>query len=188
MLQGVVTTAIVAIAMSSHAAESTAPAAAASPAPAIDPVFDCYHTNSAWGFTLSGKSIDSLGRVWSYGRHGQAWQPAPVKDGGALYLTAEDLQQKFSAPKQVGSVDTKDLAENSHLIANAAEGTITRADTGVRDAGTSACHAYVHDQTHQRYRDVDLGSDDSVSDMRNINSAPEARTLLTWLKSVGVAK
>jgi hypothetical protein len=178
--------AIVVIAINGDAAEP-APTASENPATVLEPVFDCYHANSAWGFTLSGKVIDNQGKIWSYGKHGQAWQPAPAKDGGAVYLTAKMLHAKFVEPKEAGSVDAKALQENCELIAKAGKGTLTRADTGVRDAGTSACHAYIRDAANERYQDIDLGSDNGVSDVRNSNDAPEAKVLLTWLQSVGVA-
>jgi hypothetical protein len=176
--------AIVAAAVSGHAAEPTQQAAVSE----LDPVFDCYHTNSAWGFSLSGKVIDSKGKVWSYGKRGQAWLPTLIKEGDVVFLTAKDLQAKFVEPKETGSVDAKALTDNAALIAKAAQGKLTQADTGTRDAGASTCHAYIHDEAERRYRDIDLGSDGGVSDMRDTNSAAEAQTLLTWLKSVGVAK
>ena len=190
MRHGIFLSAFVAVAIGCHAAELASPAAASNPAPAaatLDPVFDCYHANSAWGFALSGKVIDSKGKVWSYGKRGQAWLPTLVKDGDAIYLTAKDLQAKFVEPKEIGSVEVKALSANSALIAKTAEGALSQADTGTRDAGTSACHAYIHDAAKQRYRDIDLGSDGGVSDVRATNSTAEAQVLLTWLKSVGVA-
>lgn len=178
--------AAMATAMNGRAAEPTSAEPASQAAP-LDPVFDCFHANSAWGFSLAGKVIDSSGKIWSYGRRGQAWLPTVLKDRDAVYLTAADLQAKFAQSKQVGSVDAKALAENSALIAKAAQGTLARTDTGTRDAGSSTCHAYIRDEAHQRYRDVELGSDGGVSDTRDTNSAAEAQALLTWLKSVGVA-
>jgi len=176
--------AIVTIAINACAAE--APVSTANPA-GIEPVFDCYQTNSAWGFTLSGKVIDSKGTVWSYGKRGQAWLPTRIKQGDASYLTAKDLLVKFVDAKQISNIEAKALADNLALIAAAAEGKVTQADTGTRDAGTSDCHAYIYDAGKQRYRDIELGSDGGVSDMRYTNAAAEAQTLLTWLKSVGVA-
>lgn len=185
MRSAIFLSAFVVVANHGYAAEK--PASEANRATGMEPVFDCYRANSAWGFTLSGKVIDSKGTVWSYGKHGQAWLPARIREGDAGYLTIRDLQAKFVDAKQIGNVEAKALADNSALIAQAAEGKVTRADTGTRDAGTSACHAYLHDAAKQRYRDVELGSDGGVSDARDTNAATEAQTLLTWLKSVGVA-
>lgn len=182
---------ITAVTACGHATEPAPPATPASTVPAaatLDPVFDCFHTNSAWGYTLSGKLIDSKGKIWSYGKRGKAWLPALVKDGDAVYLTTADLQVKFAEPKEAGNVDAKALADNAALIIKAAEGKLDQTDTGTRDAGTSTCHAYIHDETQQRYRDIELGTDGGVSDMHIANAASEAQTLLTWLKSVGVAK
>jgi hypothetical protein len=189
MRHGLFVSAIVAAAISGHATEpAPTPATSAAPVVAVlDPVFDCYHANSAWGFTLAGKVIDSKGQVWSYGKRGQAWLPARIKAGDASYLTAKDLQAKFVDAKQIGNVEAKALMDNSALIATVAQGKLSQADTGTRDAGTSTCHAYIHDEVKQRYRDIDLGSDGGVGDVRLSNSAAEAQMLLTWLKSVGVA-
>ena len=178
--------AIVVIAIDGHAAEPTSTLTASEiPTIVLQPVFDCYRANSAWGFTLSGKIIDNNGKIWSYGKHGQPWQPTLAREGSSVYLTAKMLQTKFVEPTEIGSVDPKALQDNSELIAKAGKGTLSRTDTGVRDAGTSACHAYIRE--NERYQDIDLGSDNGVSDMRNSNDAPEAQVLLSWLKSVGVA-
>jgi len=173
------------IAIDAHAAEE--PASTANPATSMQPVFDCYRTNSAWGFTLSGKVIDSKGDIWSYGKRGKAWLPTRIEEGNASYLTASELQAKFVDAKQIGKVEAKALTENSALIAKAAEGKVTQTDTGTRDAGASTCHAYIRDEAKQRYRDIDLGSDGGVSDVRITNAASEAQTLLIWLKSVSAA-
>ncbi len=172
----------------SFATATGAAARSTDPATPIDPIFDCFHTNSAWGFTLSGKVIDSNGTIYTYGQRGKAWLPALTKDNGATWLKAAELQAKFAGAQRVGNVDAKTLAEKSVLITKAADGKIAQSDTGVRDAGSSSCHAYIHDATKQRYRDVELGSDGGVSDVRIINDVPTAADLLVWLKSVGVAK
>lgn len=171
-----------------HLVTSPDPALEHATPPVIDPVFDCYHTNSAWGYTLSGSVIDSSGKLWSYGKLGQAWLPTPIREFNGTYLTTTDLQAKFAGAIQTGTIDAKALTENCALIAAAADGTVTQTDTGTRDAGTSVCHAYIRDETKQRYRDIELGSDGGVCDTRVQNSAPEAQTLLTWLKAIGVAR
>ena len=154
-----------------------------------EPIFDCYATNSAWGYTLSGKLIDSAGTIWSYGRRGQAWLPALVQEQGKVYFKAAELQQKYTSTQTQRQYRHKHArGEIQRMIAAAAAGTLTRTDTGTRDAGSSSCHAYIHDAARALYRDVELGSDGGVSDMRIANSAAEAQQLLTWLKSVGVAK
>jgi len=155
---------------------------------ALVPVFDCFATNSAWGFTLSGKVVDAGGNVFSYGRRGKAWLVVPVAEGSAMYYPEADLQDKFSDARRTGQIDAAALAANTALIDAAGAGKLAVADGGARDAGSSSCHAYVHDAARKRYRDVDLGSDGGVSDVRMTNDAPEAQQLLTWLRSVGVAK
>jgi hypothetical protein len=160
----------------------------ATTAQAPAPVFDCFAMNSAWGFTLSGKLIDVDGNVFSYGRRGKAWLAMPVMEGSAKYYSEADLQDKFSDTRRTGQVDAAALAENKALIDAAGSGKLAVTDGGARDAGSSSCHAYVHDAARKRYRDIELGSDGGVSDIRTKNDAPEAQRLLDWLRSGGVAK
>ena len=182
------------IAIALSAAFATAASAQASDgetpptAPALVPLFDCFATNSAWGFTLSGKVIDADGNVFSYGRRGKAWLVTPVTEGTSKYYSEADLQDKFSDSRPAGRIDAAALAGNVALIEAASVGKLSIVDGGARDAGSSSCHAYVHDAPHKRYRDIELGSDGGVSDTRITNDATEAQQLLKWLRSAGVAK
>jgi len=173
-----------AAAASAQAADAESPAATHT----LVPVFDCFAMNSAWGFTLSGKLIDAGGNVFSYGRRGKAWLVVPVAEGSAKYYSEADLQDKFSDARRTGQIDAAALAGNTALIDAAGAGKLAIADGGARDAGSSSCHAYVRDAAGKRYRDIELGSDGGVSDVRTTNDAPEAQQLLKWLRSVGVAK
>jgi hypothetical protein len=166
-------------------ATTTTAAPAATP---VEPLFDCYQVNFAWGFTLSGRFVDQHGAIWSYGGRDKAHLPTATISQGKEYFKVADLQAKYVQPQQIGSVDAKTLAEKSALIAAAADGAITLESGKAFDAGSSSCHAYVKDETQQRYRDIEFGSDGGVSDTRITNVAPAAQELLTWLKSVGVAK
>lgn len=152
------------------------------------PLFDCFAMNSAWGFTLSGRFIAADGSIFSYGRRGKAWLATPVREEGARYYAEADLQDKFIDGRRTGNVDAAALADNAALIEAAAAGKLVIADGGARDAGSSGCHAYVHDAARRRYRDIDLGSDGGVNDTRTTNDAPAAQQLLNWLRSVGVAQ
>ena len=174
----------------SAAAASAADPGSPAPAPeqTIVPLFDCYRTNSAWGFALSGKVIDSDGNIYSYGRRGKAWLATPVKEQGGSYYADAELQEKFTGARRAESVDASALAEKTALIEAAGLGKLTIADGGARDAGYSGCHAYVRDAARRRYRDVDLGSDGGVNDMRTTNDAAAAHALLRWLRSIGVAQ
>ncbi|HET8941628.1 MAG TPA: hypothetical protein VFN13_06560 [Rudaea sp.] len=188
-LTGLLATTLGAVATAAAPAPETTPTttAVAASQPA-DPVFDCYRMNSAWGFVMAGAMIDSRGAIFSYRVNGKPWAPMPQIADGMHWLDAAQLRAKFTNAKPDGSVDAKSLQENTALISSAALGKISSADTGVRDAGTSTCHAYIHDANGKRFQDIQLGSDGGVADTRQANSAPAAKTLLTWLTSVGVAK
>ena len=152
------------------------------------PVFDCYRSNSAWGYTLSGRVIDSDGRLWSYGHRGKAWLPQVLEEGDARYYSEADLSEKYTEARQSGTVDSATLADKAKLIEVAALGPMNIEDGGARDAGYSGCHAYVRDAPHRRYRDIDLGSDAGVNDARVKNENEAAQQLLAWLRSVDVAQ
>jgi len=183
---------IIALALSAALAAGTPAQAGDAETPVaaqtLVPLFDCFAMNSAWGFTLSGKLIDAGGNVFSYGRRGKAWLAMPVMEGSAKYYSEADLQDKSSDARRTGQIDAATLAANTALIDAAGAGKLAVADGGARDAGSSGCHAYVHDAARKRYRDIELGSDGGVSDTRITNDAPAAQQLLKWLSSVGVAQ
>ncbi len=182
-----------AITVSVHAAETVQAAAAVdtSATAPLDPVFDCFHVSTAWGFALSGTMIDRQGNIYRYRMHGKGWAPPSTQVDGATYYRDATCARSLLTQKAMAASMPGPLAEmppeNAALIVKSADGEIQRADTGTRDAGSSTCHAYMYEPTQQRYRDVELGSDGGASDMRDSNSSADAQTLLEWLKSVDVA-
>jgi hypothetical protein len=171
------------------AAQNAAPSGQDSPpsAASIDPVFDCYRTNSAWGLVYSGKVIDRDGWILSYGERDKALPEPRKSDDHKLYDAAE-LQAKYADGTRGSRIEASALAEHVALIEKASAGKIVSTYTGVRDAGTSTCHAYIFDAAAKRYRDVELGSDEGAADQRVSNDAPEAQALLQWLRASGVAR
>jgi hypothetical protein len=175
--------------ISAAAADETA-ATASDPsisAASIDPVFDCYRANSAWGLSYSGKVIDRNGWIWSYGTRGKTL-PEAQRDHDRNYYQAADLLAKYAGGTRGSRIEDREIAEHAAQIEKADAGTVTSTDTGVRDAGTSTCHAYVFDAATRHYRDVELGSDGGVADRRFVNDSPQATSLIDWLRSVGVAR
>lgn len=156
-------------------------------AAAVDPVFECYRVNFAWGFRMAGTMVDRSGDVYRYKVDDKDPRPAQPKDSEALLWPAAAMRARFSGLQPIRRVDSTQLAEKIRLIDKTVDGRLTRSDTGVRDAGLSTCHAYVFDAAREAYRDILLGSDGSVADTRFASSAAEAQTLIEWLKSVGVA-
>ena len=167
---------------------SALPTATPSAAAPSTPLFDCFHINFAWGFTLSGKFIDADGTIYIYRKKQPAWLPKAIEEDGKRYLTQADLDAKYVERTKMGSLVTSELDAHRGAIELAAAGKLVQAGPGANDAGTSSCHAYVHDAANGRFRDVDLGSDGGVSDSPQRNDAREAEALMIWLKSVGVAR
>lgn len=154
---------------------------------AIDPLFDCYSANSAWGLNIVGKVVDRGGRVWTYRQRGKALPEATV-EGGRSSFDALALRTKYVGATGDVQIDAAIVAQKIALIEKADKGVVTASDTGVRDAGTSTCHAYVAEAGGSRYHDVELGSDGGAADRRFVNDASEAKDLLDWLRSIGVAR
>ncbi len=171
------------------AAAAQAPATAPKSTSAIaTPVFDCFHINSAWGFSMSGRFIDGDGTIYSYQRKVPAWLPHEVVEGDSRYLRDEDLQSKYAGREKVGSVVASELDLHRASIAAAAEGKLVPAGPAANDAGSSTCHAYVRDAGKNRYRDVNLGTDGGVSDVPLRNDSAQAQQLISWLKTIGVSR
>lgn len=164
------------------------PASPAAPLTQALPLFDCFHINFAWGFTLSGKYIDADGTIYSYRKQKPAWLPKAIVEDGKRFLTQADLDAKYVERTKIGSLVASELDAHRGAIEAAAAGKLVQAGPGANDAGTSSCHAYIHDASRGRFRDVDLGSDGGISDSPQRNDAKEAQELMTWLKSVGVAR
>jgi hypothetical protein len=182
--------AVCAAASVARAAQTGAPSTgqdSSTPATAIDPVFDCYRANSAWGLAYSGKVIDRDGWILSYAARDKAL-PEPRKSNDHTLYEAAELQAKYAGGTRGSRIEASALAEHVALIEKASTGKIVSTFTGVRDAGTSSCHAYVFDAAAKRYRDVELGSDEGVADRRVSNDAAEAQALLQWLRASGVAR
>lgn len=165
------------------AGDAPPPAAAA----AVDPAFECYRLNYAWGFSLAGSVVDRNGTIWRYRLRERDRSPAPIRDGAHVSYAAADLRGKFERAERSGAVDAATVDAKLALAARAADGAVTTSDTGTRDAGMSTCHAYLADAGGARYRDVELGSDGAVADARTRNDAAAAQELLDWLRTIGVA-
>src|ERR1700752_96445 len=94
-------------------------------AASIDPVFDCYSANSAWGIAYSGKVLDRSGRIWSYSQRGRM-PPAPSGPDSAS--DAGELRAKFAAATPGAHVAADSIAPNVALIDKAAAGRISSSD------------------------------------------------------------
>lgn len=152
------------------------------------PVFDCFHINSAWGFSMSGRFIDSDGTIYSYQRKAPAWMPHEIVESDSRFLRDEDLQSKYAGREKVGNVSAHELELHRASIEAAGKGKLVQAGPTANDAGSSSCHAYVRDAGKNRYRDVNLGTDGGISDMPMRNDSTQAQELIAWLKTVGVSK
>ncbi len=169
---------LIALTGTAYAGESAVP---------FDPVFECHRINTAWGFAMSGAAIARDGSVAHYALRDKDLRPVPQKEDGVVYFDASSLRAHLAEATTASKVDATQLQSNLALVIEAAKGKVSGVSTGVRDAGVSTCHAYIFDSEKNRYRDVELGSDGAVTDVRFENDAKAAATLREWLVAVGVA-
>src|SRR5512143_2516775 len=76
----------------------------AGPAKQVDPVFDCYRLNYAWGFSLAGAMVDRDGTIRRYRMQERDRSPTPARDGAAVYFPAGELRGKYAAAEASGTV------------------------------------------------------------------------------------
>ena len=162
-------------------------ASASEPVAVFDPIFECYRVNTAWGFAMSGAAVGRDGEIVHYSLRDKDLRPTPQNEAGVTYYEPSNLRAHLAGAATSTTIDAGQLRDNLALVADAAKGNVSTSPTGVRDAGVSTCHAYILDAGANRYRDVELGSDGAVSDMRFENDAKAAAMLREWLASVGVA-
>ena len=144
-------------------------------------LFDCYHVNFAWGYTLKGFYIDGDGKIYTYDRKGDPWLPDSVQKGSHSY-PGPDLMSKFSNPKSAGRIDSSIIKQKSGLIRPASRGEIFRQQQAY-DAGWSGCVAYLFDKHTDTYTAILLGAE---GDFLEKNSSREAKSLLLWLRSLQI--
>ncbi len=151
------------------------------------PAFECVRVNSAWGFTISGTALGTDGRIVTYKSHQRDFRAVRRQNGSDSIVDAAALAKQFARATLRGSIEAASVQEHLTSAAAAAGTPLERTETGARDAGSSACHAYIAMSDAEHYRDVDLGSDGGAADFRLLNPSPAAKAALEWLKSVGVA-
>jgi hypothetical protein len=148
-------------------------------------VFDCYYANFAWLFTMRGNLVDSNGNVIHYKTSDRVALQRVDKEQAGDYISREGLTAKLSWPgnTRVRTIDPALLRAKAVLIPGAAAGTIRRSDGGVRDAGSSACYAYLPEEGGRRFKMIALGTYGKFNDTNTTNDAPAARDLLKWLQT-----
>ena len=145
-------------------------------------LFDCYHVNFAWGYTLKGFYIDGDGKIYTYDRKGDPWLPESVQKGSHSY-PGPDLMSKFRNPKSAGSIDPSIIKQKIALNRPASRGEIFRQHQAY-DAGWFGCVAYLFDKHADTYTAILLGAE---GDFLERNSSREAKSLLLWLRSLQIS-
>ncbi len=140
-------------------------------------LFDVYHVNHAWGYTLSGVSVDNQGHVVTYHHDFAEWIP---EEPGSLLRT--ELDEKYSAVGDtIAIIDQATISQMSSLIAEAQAGELSATDLTACDAGLYYLICYRYDVDSGRYHEVLLSMS---GDYRQTNLSDAAGELSEWLRSV----
>jgi len=140
-------------------------------------LLESYAVEMTWGYKLSGMYIESDGTVWAYEQDGTPWYPEKLKPGE---LSQRDMLTKHKDAHQIGTVDRQLLRDMAQMIKPASRGTVTHAAGSIGGNGTLEV-AYLFDPDSSTYYEVVLaGRGDKVAS----NGAPEAKTLLDYLREV----
>ncbi|MFH1845522.1 MAG: hypothetical protein ABIF77_20240 [bacterium] len=137
-------------------------------------LFDVYHVNHAWGYTLSGFYLDSAGNAYSYDHSHETWTP-----GNQDSLTAAELAEKYShVTELMTTVEDRQLRRMNRLIGIAARDGLTDPQQEACDMGILHYIGYRHDQTTDTYHPVVLGE---TGDWTRYNESEAAGQLRDWL-------
>jgi len=140
-------------------------------------LFESYSIDQTWSYKLSGMYIAADGTVWAYEQTGTPWYPEKIKPGE---LYEKDMLTKHRNAHQVGTVDRTLLRHMADLIKPVARGKVTSA-AGSAYGNSSLDVAYLFNPDTSVYSEIILaGRGDRVA----TNSAPEAQTLLDYIRDV----
>ena len=139
------------------------------------------YMNHAYGYRHSGIFVDRDGSIYEFRvEHTIPPQPRRTPD-----LTEAEMDDKYGTERRrIGTVPAVELRAMYQLIPAAARGRFSRTVSGGADRGGVVSSCYVFDTVTKRYREIELTV---AGDWEYHNLAPEARTLATWLASLGWA-
>lgn len=149
-------------------------------APADQPVFFEYrYVNHAWGYSEHGYLIDSDGDV----RRFDSPEDFRLPDSTGYISRADLLHNLTQTDSIIHHIIPKDLEKHTALISGAAEGKTGEAENIAADAGSFVHACYLYDSQKDKYQYIFLASS---GDWQQSNEAPQAETLVTWLKGIVV--
>lgn len=141
--------------------------------------FEYHYINHAWGYQERGWLIDKDGEV----RYFEFPDNYRLPDSTGI-LSLEDLEYNLGQTDSIiTSIEQAELEEYTGYISAAAEGEIGEQTHIAADAGSSTLSCYLYDEEQDAYRFVFLATS---GDWEQFNLAPEAETLVDWLRQFGV--
>lgn len=141
-------------------------------------VFQYEYVNHAWGFSHAGWMIDTEGNVKGFNLP-ENWNK-PDQDG---FISKEDLVENLAMTDTLyARVDNSKLLRHFGNRFDMLKGRMDTSDQNMADAGVGSLLVYVWNEKEEAYETVLLASKGDVS---VTNKSTEAKSAVSWLKSVG---
>ena len=146
--------------------------------PYADPViFQSEYTNYAWGYNHSGWLLDNSGQVKRFQKSAK-WVFADTLG----YVSASDMQKNMAACDSVmAKVSASDFTAYSGKALNCVNGTMSKPQNTMADAGEHIYAFYIYDPGHNRYKRIILNM---TGDWSQENLATGSKAVVEWMKTI----
>ena len=140
-------------------------------------IFQSEYTNYAWGYNHNGWMLDNTGQVKRFQKSAK-W----VFPDSLGYVSATDMQKNMAACDSVmAKVSTSDFANYAGKALNCLNGSMSKAQNTMADAGEHIYAYYYYESGKNRYKRVILNM---TGDWSQENVAPDAKVVVDWMKGI----
>jgi hypothetical protein len=146
--------------------------------PYNDPViFQSEYTNYAWGYNHGGWMLDNTGQVKRF-QKSTKW----IFTDSLGYISAVDMYKNINACDSViAQISSKDFKTNNEKALTCLDGSMTKPQNTMADAGEHIDAFYVYEPGHNRYKRIILNM---TGDWSQENLAPNAKEVVEWMKLI----
>ena len=137
-------------------------------------IFQSEYTNNAWGYNHNGWVMDSTGKVKRF-QKSAPW----VFPDSLGYIAEKDMQKNFSVCDSVlTEIDPQEFSLYAEKALTCVDGTLTKPENKMFDAGEHANVFYLYGADRKRYKRVILKMS---GDWSQDNLAPNAKEVVDWM-------
>ena len=140
-------------------------------------IFQSEYINYAWGYSHGGWMMDTSGQVKRFQKSAK-W----VFPDSLGYVSSSDMQKNLAACDSVlEQISAKDLTLYSGKAFTCVDGTMTKPQMTMADAGENIFAIYVYETAKNRYKRIILKE---TGDWSQENLAPNAAAVVDWMKTI----